>query len=377
MTNDPDEQADYEDDGHADEARTARLWRQRSADNDALDKPDANLIVRYTYEFMPKGILTSLIVAMNRLLKSQDFVWRSGMILEDKKAEAEVLETRNPGEIRIRVRGNNKRDLLTKITYELDNIHRTFPGLKWKKLVPCNCEPTCKGSPTPHFFEDFVLKDFLATGDPEIQCLKSRKMVNVRSLLDDIVQTNLIQTKRNMPQSPNDGKETSRIEKQYNFYGEVNKADFIGGDKNMGDQINQTGNFGIGVMKGGTIEKGAKVVGQLNEYGTNIDDLLKLIQVMQQQVNAFPSESQDDLEGELEDIAEELDKPEDQRNIKKIWRRIKALATATVTAFALVAAPTMEMTDFLNNITDLAEKVEPTQVKIIQEIIRPVLPSSN
>ena len=40
-----------------------------------------NLILRYTYEFMPKGIITQLIVAMHEHIYQQQYVWRSGVVL--------------------------------------------------------------------------------------------------------------------------------------------------------------------------------------------------------------------------------------------------------------------------------------------------------
>ncbi len=52
----------------------------------------ANLIMRYTYEFMPKGIITQFIVAMNALIAEQAFVWKSGVILKKDQTRAEVIE---------------------------------------------------------------------------------------------------------------------------------------------------------------------------------------------------------------------------------------------------------------------------------------------
>ncbi|MEM1174262.1 MAG: bifunctional diguanylate cyclase/phosphodiesterase [Pseudomonadota bacterium] len=45
MTNESGKAADFDGDEHADDAHTVQLWRQRSADNDVQDKPDANLIL--------------------------------------------------------------------------------------------------------------------------------------------------------------------------------------------------------------------------------------------------------------------------------------------------------------------------------------------
>ncbi len=50
-----------------------------------------NLILRYTYEFMPKGIITQFIVAMHKHIWQQEYVWKSGVILEKDQTKAEVI----------------------------------------------------------------------------------------------------------------------------------------------------------------------------------------------------------------------------------------------------------------------------------------------
>ena len=64
-----------------------------------------NLILRYTYEFMPKGILTRFIVEMHRRIADQKLVWRTGVVLEKDKARAEVMEHYGARRITIRVSG--------------------------------------------------------------------------------------------------------------------------------------------------------------------------------------------------------------------------------------------------------------------------------
>ncbi|MGH2412832.1 MAG: COR domain-containing protein [Microcystaceae cyanobacterium] len=74
-----------------------------------LNQPDYpwdksyNFILRYTYEFMPKGIITQFIVAMNPYIYEQKYVWRSGVILNKNVTKAEVIENYDKREIKIRV----------------------------------------------------------------------------------------------------------------------------------------------------------------------------------------------------------------------------------------------------------------------------------
>ena len=147
----------------------------------------SNLILRYTYEsFMPKGILTQFIVAMHKLIAKQDYVWKSGVILERNQTKAEVVEDYKKREVKIRVAGKQKKELLTIVSYELDNIHGTYKRLKYAKLIPCNCE-VCKNTQDPYFYRLGVLQKFIEDRQESIQCQSSYKMVDVVSLIDDVL----------------------------------------------------------------------------------------------------------------------------------------------------------------------------------------------
>jgi GTPase SAR1 family protein len=145
-----------------------------------------NLIMQYTYEFMPKGIVTQLIVAMHQSIKDQRLVWREGVILEKDETKAEVIENYDKREIRIRVAGKHRKELMTIVTYELDRIHGSYKRLKYSKWIPCNCE-VCRGEQEPHFYRHDILKKFVVDGQREIQCQKCYKMVNVVGLIDGVL----------------------------------------------------------------------------------------------------------------------------------------------------------------------------------------------
>jgi small GTP-binding protein len=147
-----------------------------------------NLILRYKYDFMPKGILTRFIVEMHSDIEQQTLVWKTGVVLAKYKSRAEVIEYYNQREIKIRVEGNRKKELLAVITHELDKIHNSYENLKYQTLVPCNCE-SCKDSQTPHFYRRDVLYKFRDNNRYKIQCQDSGDMVDVRRLIDDVLST--------------------------------------------------------------------------------------------------------------------------------------------------------------------------------------------
>ncbi|NEQ54121.1 MAG: TIR domain-containing protein, partial [Leptolyngbya sp. SIO3F4] len=150
----------------------------------------SNLILRYRYDFMPKGILTRLIVELHEYIENQTLVWKTGVVFTNGTAHAEVTEHYPKSEIRIRVSGTNQKRWLSAITHELEKIHRSYEQLKYKTLIPCNCK-TCKDSQTPYDYPYQRLQKFLSDGQYKIQCQESYQMVDVRRLLDDILYRNV------------------------------------------------------------------------------------------------------------------------------------------------------------------------------------------
>lgn len=143
-----------------------------------------NLVVFYkNYEFMPKGILTQLIVALHEdIANQQHWVWRSGVVLEKANTYAEIIETYGKRELQIKVVGQNKRDVMTIIMHELQKIHDGYhKRLKYDVLLPCSC-------PDPDFFEYATLKEFAVDHAP-IQCQKRgcRKMIDARDLIEGVL----------------------------------------------------------------------------------------------------------------------------------------------------------------------------------------------
>jgi internalin A len=159
----------------------------------AAEDTEGSLQLRYKYEaFMPKGLLSRFIVVMHQHIAGQgEWVWRTGVVLEKDGAHAEVVEFYHRREIRIRVTGKNKRDLLTVISYELDKLHAPFHRLKFDKLVPCHCV-TCYAETEPYFYRLDILKTRLEHGKEIIECDKPPfATVQIRPLLDDVGLTGL------------------------------------------------------------------------------------------------------------------------------------------------------------------------------------------
>ena len=144
-----------------------------------------NLLLRYHYEFMPKGIITRFIVEMHQWIEDQICVWKTGVVLKKEEARAEVIELYHRREIRVRVWGPRRRDLLAVVRYKLGEIHDSYKRLRCSTLVPCQCT-SCNGSQVPQFYPLRRLHYFQDKGEERIQCPLSFEMVPVQGLVDDI-----------------------------------------------------------------------------------------------------------------------------------------------------------------------------------------------
>jgi len=143
-----------------------------------------NLVLRFEYEVMPKGIVRRLIVALHDLIAPGDSLWRTGAIFEYDASRAEAIEHYRRRRLSIRIRGGDPRVLLGMIDHALTIIHRSYPGIKVETFMPCNCA-VCSISSEPSTFMVSELLDFARTGDP-IQCRASRKLLDPVQLLSTL-----------------------------------------------------------------------------------------------------------------------------------------------------------------------------------------------
>jgi Leucine-rich repeat (LRR) protein len=149
-----------------------------------------SLKCQFFYRFMPKGIITRLIVRKHEYLANkQKEVWARGAIF--RRFDCAILvteeETERNGLIAIEVNGKgaNKIRALDFIRNEIEDIHRTwFPQIKYDERAPCNCE-YCLNSNQPNFFEWSKLSQRVEENRQTIECDNVRiKDVPVLPLLE-------------------------------------------------------------------------------------------------------------------------------------------------------------------------------------------------
>jgi len=107
----------------------------------------------------------------------------------NNRARAEVIECYryHKGEIKIRVSGFQKKELLSIINNKFDEIHQSFERLQYKTLIPCNCSQ-CQDNPDPENYPLDRLYKYLQDNRPTIECGSSYDRVNIRGLIDDVIE---------------------------------------------------------------------------------------------------------------------------------------------------------------------------------------------
>jgi GTPase SAR1 family protein len=164
---------------------------------DYRPKQGKKLLFRYQYAFMPRGIISRLIVRLNSYIEN-NLVWKDGVVLQDQNTgcRAEITQNEIDRIIDICITGddiNHRKDMLAKIGNEIDYIHRTaFPGIHCSQMVACNCSQ-CGRAGVPDYFALQTLQEFVAKKQKYIQCRKSTYNVSIELLVGAVYPTNDLQ----------------------------------------------------------------------------------------------------------------------------------------------------------------------------------------
>jgi internalin A len=167
----------------------------------------------YAYPVLPSSIITRFIVRMNQKIENH-FVWRTGVVLKIGENKALVKADLEDRKITIAIDGleHTRRDALSAIRYQLNEIHGSIKGLNPEKYVPVPGAPDAD----PLEYETLLMMEREGI---EITHVKSgRKLVGV-----------------NISQMLN-GVESEYQRKQYgnviNIHGNINGSTIIAGDEN-------------------------------------------------------------------------------------------------------------------------------------------------
>lgn len=148
-----------------------------------------NTKFEFRYKFMPKGILTRLIVKLNADIYDNKY-WRYGVILKYDGTKAFVREKYFENKITIELTGTHKREYLFTIRKVIKEIHKDYNKIKVSEMIPCNCSH-CQTVNSPQFYDFDLLQRYELNDLYEIRCEKSLEMVKISSLTSDILRKRL------------------------------------------------------------------------------------------------------------------------------------------------------------------------------------------
>lgn len=169
--------------------------------NYSLKSEHPPLKFRFSYIFMPEGIVARLIVRLHENIQTENnkpLAWKTGFILQSNGAQLRVQEREEGGlkvlDMEAGGRTDEQKYIIRRVRDEVDRIHRRwFKGIQVNEMVPCSCSK-CKDSNTPHYFNNGLLQRRLDKGRTDIDCDKSIESVAIRGLLEGIYQVDELPT---------------------------------------------------------------------------------------------------------------------------------------------------------------------------------------
>ena len=146
-----------------------------------------NLFFRYNYTFMPKGILSQLIVMLNQYIY-QDIYWKYGVLFEYKNTRAIVIENHYDKNniISIQVEGEQRQAFLSIIGNKIEEINSSYTNLAISEEFGCNCEE-CITSSKPYFWKTSTLNRAKKKGKVEVECQNSFIDVQINQLVGSYI----------------------------------------------------------------------------------------------------------------------------------------------------------------------------------------------
>lgn len=170
--------------------------------NDKLKKWDfeTKLYFSYRYAFMPHGIFSRLIVRLHEYIDSND-IWETGMRLryeyKDEIIYSDIQHilnnTTGQKTIEIKISGGKEgcKDLLSKIRYEISQLHKDFLNISFTEFVACsceNCKKLLKEGDTPSFYDYAMLQKKIKSRKYFQECENSNyDQINIGAILSDII----------------------------------------------------------------------------------------------------------------------------------------------------------------------------------------------
>ena len=170
----------------------------------------------YAYPVLPSSVITRFIVRMNQKI-DDGLVWRTGVLLKIGGNKALVKADIEDRKITIAIDGveHTRRDALSAIRYQLDEIHGSIKGLDAQKYVPIPNSPNAE----PLKYEYLLMLEQAGQETHLVQDGSRLIPINVRQILSAI-------------ESENQRKERGGNVTNIYIGGDVKDSNILAGDEN-------------------------------------------------------------------------------------------------------------------------------------------------
>jgi internalin A len=330
------------------------------------DQPDETelegetLEFQYHYKVLPESIISRFIVKNHEKIHNQIY-WRSGVMLQYQENNEIYNIARIKADpedkkifITISKHKETRRLFLGIIRDVFQKIHNTLPNLEITEWVPV---PGYLKHPPLDYQELLGLESM---GELEHTIGKLRTKINLRQLLDGYEP---LESRRKSQKGDRDLDDRTAYEDMRDIaklavsreikINNNNKAEANA----MSENPQFTNNFQNPNIANFANEVKDNASQQASNFtqtsGANITEILQLISNLRQTAAQFPPETRDDMIIDIDDVEAEIQKPEQERSVPKLKKRLLALLTAA----SVTAVPIAGMTDFANNVMEIGSKL--------------------
>ncbi|MBH8571636.1 leucine-rich repeat protein, partial [Nostocaceae cyanobacterium CENA369] len=332
---------------------------------DETELDDETLEFQYHYKVLPESIISRFIVITHEKIHNQIY-WRSGVMLQYQENNeiyniARIKADPEDKKIFITISGHKEtRRLFLGILRDVfQKIHKSLPNLEITEWVPVPNHPK---HPPLDYQELLGLE---AMGESTITIGKLKLKLDLRQLLDGYES---LESRRKSQKRDNDLDDRTAYEDMRDIaklavsreikINNNNKAEANAVSENPQFTNNLQG-ANIGNFANQVKDNARQQASNFNQTsGANISEILQLIGNLRQTAAQFPEAISKDITREdiiidIDDVEAEIQKPEKERNLPKLKKRLLALLTAA----SVAAAPIAGMTDFANNVMEIGNKL--------------------
>ncbi|QLE43002.1 GTP-binding protein [Nostoc sp. C052] len=330
------------------------------------DQPDETelqgetLEFQYHYKVLPESIISRFIVNTHEKIHNQIY-WRSGVMLQYQENNeiyniARIKADPEDKKIFITIsdRKETRRLFLGILRDVFQKIHKSLPNLEITEWVPV---PNHPNHPPLDYQELLGLESM---GESIITIGKLKLKLDLRQLLDGYES---VESRRKSQKTDNDLGDRTAYEDMRDIaklavsreikINNNNKAEANAMSENPQFTNNLQG-ANIANLANQVKDNASQQASNFNQTsGASVAELMQLIGNLRQTAAQFPPETHDDIIIDIDDVEVEIQKPEKERNLPKLKKRLVALLTAAT----VVAAPIASMTGFTKDVLEIGSKL--------------------